>query len=478
MSTISRSLSPLPLALARTSQRLAAAGAGKGALATKTVARYGLVAVLMTAVTSGPLHADRLPPGQQTQPSVLAAVRAKLAASVGTSLGPPGGEVGAPGRAPAQPSRLYLGTADGHLYVSDDGAASWRASASHLAQDAVLDNLAVHPQRADLAYAAYWRANGGGGLVRTTDAGATWTALRVPGDPSLRALALAPSLPDLVYVGGIGGIWRSDDAGESWRSVSGTADSFQFVESLAVDPRNPDRVYAGTWRQAFRTLDGGRSWRRIHQGMAIDRDVFSVVIDPRNPDQLLAGTCNFIYLSRSGGDRWSELRRGLAPDHNRVQVVAHDPGNPEVLYAGTRGALYHSTDGGKSWAILLADVSVSSVAVGPAGDFLVVGTEERGVLVSRDGTVFEEQNHGLDASRVVAFDALPGAPRVLFAARSEGPTSDSVYFSTDVGTSWSRLGYGPSLGRVQLIRAQTEPVNRVLVVAERGWWSGLPGGHW
>ena len=409
---------------------------------------------------------------------VLEGIRAKLTASIGHSLGPPGGEIRSLVLAPSDPARLYLGTADGHFYTSRDGALSWQRSPSRVSHDAVIDNIVVHPDNADLAYGAYWRSNGSGGLLTTEDGGASWEELLVPGRPSIRSLALAPSDPSIVYIGGLGGVWRSDDAGGNWESVGSDAPAFRFVESLAVDPRDPQRVYAGTWRQAYRTLDGGESWRRINSGMAIDRDVFSVTIDPRDPDLLMAGTCNFIYVSESGGDQWAERRRGLALDHNRVHIVAYDPVDPQVLYAGTRGALYRSGDGGKTYQIALAQVAVSAIAIAPGGTPIFVGTEERGVMVSTDGTTFEEQNGGLDASRVVAFDALPGAPRVLFAARSEGPTQDSVFFSTDVGTTWARLGFGPVLGRVHRIRAQARPVNRVIIVSDNGWWSVRPGGHW
>ncbi len=409
---------------------------------------------------------------------VLEAIRGKLAASIGRSLGPPGGEIRSLVLAPSDPTRLYSGTADGHFYASHDGASSWQRSPSHVSHDAVIDNIVVHPDNADLAYAAYWRSDGSGGLLATQDGGTSWEELTVPGRPSIRSLALAPSDPSVIYIGGLGGVWRSDDAGMIWESVGGDASAFRFVESLAVDPRDPRRVYAGTWRQAYRTLDGGESWRRINSGMAIDRDVFSVSIDPRDPDSLMVGTCNFIYVSESGGDQWTERRRGLARDHNRVHIVAYDPIDPQVLYAGTRGALYRSADGGKTYQIALAQVSVSAIAIAPSGTPVFVGTEERGVMVSTDGTTFEEQNNGLDASRVVAFDALPGAPRVLFAARSEGPTQDSVFFSTDVGTTWARLGFGPVLGRVRRVRAQSRPVNRVIIVSDNGWWSVRPGGHW
>lgn len=410
--------------------------------------------------------------------SDLELARDLLASRKGTSLGPPGGEVRSLAMAPSEPGRLYAGTANGHVYISEDGASSWRLSPFHLGHSAIIDNIVVHPRKADRAWAAFYTGTGDGGLIRTDDGGDTWRDLHVPGAPSLRALALAPSDDRILWVAGIGGVWRSLDGGDSWEPVGDSSKPFQFVESLAIDPRDPDRVYAGTWRQAFRTLDGGRTWRRIHHGMAIDRDVFSVLIDPRDPDRLLAGTCNYIYVSGSGGDSWSERRKGLAADHNRVHVVAHDPTDASVLYAGARGALYRSEDGGDTWNVALSGVAVSAVQVAPEGTPVYVGTEERGVMVSRNGRVFEESNDGLAASRVVAFDTLPGAPRVLFAARSDGTTQDSIHYSTDIGRTWKRLGYGPLLGKVQLIRAQLQPVNRVLVVAERGWWSVAPGGEW
>jgi len=431
-------------------------------------------AVLVLSTAAAPSTAGQ----QSVNLRDLQTARDVLASKVGTSLGPPGGEVRSLALAPGDAQRLYLGTVDGHLYFTRDGAASWQLAYANLPADAVVDNLVIHPSDDDTVFAAYYRGNGSGGLVRSRDGGQSWTPLMVPGAPSLRAMALAPSNPDIMYVAGLGGIWRSNDAGDSWIDVGDNRKPFEFVESLAVDPRDPDRVYAGTWRQAYRTTDGGQSWNRMHNGMHIDRDVFSVTIDPRNPDALLAGTCNFIYVSATGGDDWVELRKGLAADHNRVHLVAHDPANPEVLYAGTRGALYRSDDGGKSFSIALAGVSVSSIQVAPYGLPVYVGTEERGVMVSHDGMIFEEYNDGLDASRVVAFDTLPGAPRILFAARSEGPTANTVFYSTDIGSTWKELGFGPPLGRVDLIRAQLSPVNRVLVVAERGWWSVTPRGRW
>lgn len=400
-----------------------------------------------------------------------------LVRSAGESLGPPGGEVRSLVVAPGDPDRLYLGSSLGHLYRSDDRGRSWRETELAVGHEAVIDNLLVPAGNVDTVYAAFWRPNGTGGLVRSDDGGDSWRPLDLRGTPSLRALTQAPSDPDVLYAGGIGGVWRSDDAGESWYNVNGQGLAADFIESLAVDPRDPDHVYAGTWRQVYRSRDGGSTWSRVYQGMALDRDVFSIAISPHDPDLVFAGTCNYLYCSTNAGNSWGERRRGLASEHNRVHTIVHDPDDPETIYAGTRGALYRSRDGGVEWQVLVGGIAVSALAVDEDGE-LLIGTEERGVLAGPAEGPFEERNTGLRIARVTAFDTLPGAPRVLFVARADGPLRSSLHLSTDLGRSWRPLGARRELTNVAGLRAQAAPTNRVLVAADEGWFAVTPGGGW
>ncbi len=407
-----------------------------------------------------------------------AAIVAGLAARTGSSLGPPGGETRSIVVAPSATERLFVGTATGHVFRSDNAAATWRELPLSLGHEAVVDNLLVHPADADGVFAAYWRANGTGGLVHSLDGGDTWAPLPVPSDPSLRAIAMAPSDSQRMYVGGIGGVWRSDDSGASWRNINGVGLSSEFIESLAVDPRDPDHLYAGTWRQVYRTRDGGETWNRIYQGMAVDRDIFSLTISPHDPDTVLAGTCNFLYRSNDGGGSWNERRTGLERRHNRVHTIVHDPRDASVLFAGTRGALYRSSDAGGKWEMAIPDVTISGMALDAENDRLYVATEERGVMVGSPDGEMAESNTGLSTARVIAFDALPGSPRVLFAARADGTSTSTIHHSTDMGHTWNPLGRTPAIGEIRLLRAQPRPVNRLLVIAQGGWWSAYPGGRW
>ena len=405
-------------------------------------------------------------------------VVAELATRTGSSLGPPGGETRSIVLAPTATERLFVGTATGHIFRSDDGAATWRELPLSLGHESVVDNLLVHPDDADNVFAAYWNSRGTGGLVQSLDGGTTWDELSVPNSPSLRAIAMAPSDSRRMYVGGIGGAWRSDDSGATWRNINGVGLSSEFIESLAVDPRDPDHVYAGTWRQVYRTRDGGETWTRIYQGMAVDRDIFSLTISPHDPDTVLAGTCNFLYRSNDGGGSWNERRTGLETRHNRVHAIVHDPRDASVLFAGTRGALYRSGDAGGKWQMAIPDVTVSGMALDAVNDRLYVATEERGVMAGSPDGELVESNTGLITARVIAFDALPGSPRVLFAARADGASTSTIHHSTDMGRTWRPLGRTPAIGEILLLRAQPRPVNRLLVIAEGGWWSAYPGGRW
>src|ERR1700732_2596610 len=93
------------------------------------------------------------------------------------ALGPPGGDVHSLAVDPSRPGRLFLGTADGHIFGSADAGDHWtrlgRASAS---QDAVIAAIVVDPRDANVLFASTWMQDpsAGGGVFRSGDGGRTW----------------------------------------------------------------------------------------------------------------------------------------------------------------------------------------------------------------------------------------------------------------------------------------------------------------
>ena len=128
----------------------------------------------------------------------------------------------------------------------------------------------------------FYIAANNGGVWKTTDYGLTWIPI-FDGQPtgSVGALAVAPSNPDIIYVGsGEGlrrpdlstgdGIYKSTDAGKTWKHL-GLRDG-QQITNILVDPRDPNRVFVAVLghpygpnaeRGVFRSTDGGETWQKI-----------------------------------------------------------------------------------------------------------------------------------------------------------------------------------------------------------------------
>jgi photosystem II stability/assembly factor-like uncharacterized protein len=237
----------------------------------------------------------------------------------------------------------------------------------------------------------FFMAPNNGGVWKTDDFGRTWTPI-FDGQPtgSVGALALAPSNPDIIYVGsGEGlrrpdlstgdGMYKSTDGGKTWAHL-GLRDG-QQIGSILVDPHNPNRVYVAVLghpygpnaeRGVFRSTDGGQSFQKIlykdENTGAID-----LAFDPSNPQIVYAamwasrrgpwtagnsydGAGSGLFKSTDGGDHWRQLAGGL-PDweHDKLGRIGIGiaPNDPKRMYAmvdsPSKGGVYRSDDAGESW---------------------------------------------------------------------------------------------------------------------------------
>src|SRR2546422_4283350 len=109
--------------------------------------------------------------------------------------------------------------------------------------------LAATPGRPTVFYIAF----DNGGVWRSTDYGNNWVPL-FDNEPtgSIGAIAVAPSAPNVIYVGtGAGiirpdlatgnGMYRSNDTGRTWTHLG--LDETQMIAYVDVDPANPDRLF-------------------------------------------------------------------------------------------------------------------------------------------------------------------------------------------------------------------------------------------
>ena len=237
-----------------------------------------------------------------------------------------------------------------------------------------------------------------GGVWKTTDYGRTWQPI-FDDQPtgSIGALAVAPSNPDVIYVGsGEGmqrpdlstgdGIYRTSDGGRTWRHL-GLRDG-QQVAQLVVDPRDANRLFvavlghpygANEERGLFRSVDGGETFRKVLYRDP-DTGAADVALDPVNPDVVYAvlwesrqapwengeftGPGSGLYKSTDGGETWRPLTNGLPtfPEGLGRIGITVAPSRPQRLFAtveaGEKSGIYRSDDGGESWRRVNADPRV------------------------------------------------------------------------------------------------------------------------
>jgi photosystem II stability/assembly factor-like uncharacterized protein len=370
---------------------------------------------------------------------------ASLASTAGAAswapTGPTGGDVRALASDPRDPQTLFLGTADGFLYRSGDTGQSWlRQAPGFPKRGQSLDNIAVDPRGRLLV--GYWDVEGkGGGVARSLDGGRTFEVLTGIAGESVRALAIAPSNPDILVAGAISGVFRSDDGGDSWRRISppGHAE-LRNVESVAIDPKNPQVAYVGTWHLPWKTLDGGKTWRLIHTGMIDDSDVFTITLDRRSPSIVYATACSGIYRSGDGAGRWAKVR-GIPGSSRRTRALAQDAQAADTIYAGTTEGLFVSEDGTGSWRLATAkDLVVNTIAALP--DVLLIGTDGAGVLRSTDGgRSFAPANSGFSEHLVSRVLFQPGSARLVVGVSGDRFHS-GVLTAAATGGPWTKLGEG------------------------------------
>ena len=234
----------------------------------------------------------------------------------------------------------------------------------------------------------YYFGATGGGVWKTTDGAITWTPVfDKEGTSSIGSLAVAPSDPNVIYVGtGEGcirgnishgdGIYKSVDGGKTWKNV-GLRDS-RAVGKLIIDPNNPNLVFVAALghpygpnqeRGIFRTTDGGKTWDKV---LYKDENTggIDIAFDPHNAHILFAslwearrtpwslssgGPGSGLYRSNDGGSTWKRLEEHGLPKgpYGRIGVaVAANSDRVYALIEAKDGGLYRSDDGGDTWDLV------------------------------------------------------------------------------------------------------------------------------
>ncbi len=263
------------------------------------------------------------------------------------------------------------------------------------------------------------------------------------------------------------GLYRLTQGDEGWESLTNGLPEAPAIRALAIHPEKPEIVYAGTQSGPYRSTDHGDHWEKVDvpdQGMP----VWSLLFHPRDPNVMYAGyeSCG-IYRSEDSGESWHGLPVSvrfpeitMAPGANpakRVLMMSASTAEADELYGAIEvGGLIRSLDGGEHWENLSHGLYLNDDLVdmhGVLASSLNPGTV---ISISRAG-MFRSTDRG-DHWQHVDLEPLnakgqtycrgireaPGNPRYIWVAAGANFQSDLdvLYRSKDGGTTWERVDLG------------------------------------
>jgi photosystem II stability/assembly factor-like uncharacterized protein len=240
--------------------------------------------------------------------------------------------------------------------------------------------------------------------------------------------------PNVFYVGvNNGGVWKTTDYGRVWTPIFDEQPTGS-IGDLAVAPSNPNVIYVGTGEGVqrpdlstgdgvYKSTDAGKTWR--HLGLRDGQQIGGIIVDPRDENRFFVAVLGHpygpnpergVYRSTNGGE---SFERVLYKDENTGAIqVGFDPGNPQIVYAalwagrqgpwensswnGPLSGLFKSVDGGTTWRQI--------------------------------GKGFPTAAQGLGR---IGFTIAPSDPRRMYAT-VDAPTLGGIYRSDDAGETWRR----------------------------------------
>jgi photosystem II stability/assembly factor-like uncharacterized protein len=354
---------------------------------------------------------------------------------------------------PRDPYRIFVNNYKGGNMLSTDGGETW-VDASQGYTGAQVGDLTVAPYASEEVYALgssgpFYSHDGGkswegrkhtpgwiffrqwdsateilragdcgsGWIYRSTDGGSTWDStlvVNIPTGEALcpKALAIAPSDPQILYVGFAfagclnwdfpdctknvsPGFFRSSDGGHTWKHVAGTPFDNYSILSLAVSLDDPSTVFAATMNGPFVTRDRGETWQFLEdldnmaggsppQPGVVVPSIWVMTIDPFNPQLIYAGSPRAaVFRSSDGGQTWEQAAAGMPPNLQVMDLIP-DTERTGILYTALRySGVFVSTDWAQTWREInvgLDRPEVHGLALSADGTVLYAGTNGAGVF--------------------------------------------------------------------------------------------------
>ncbi len=217
---------------------------------------------------------------------------------------------------------------------------------------------------------------------------------------------------------------------------------------LGISNNKNDRAAANGHQGVFKSVDGGKTWEqrvKIDENNRIDGvSITNIFMDPNNKETLYVGTkSSGLFKSENAAENWQKVEGGLLSSNAAVYDLAVEKGNSQVIYLAVLqdgvGELLKTTNGGKEWLsshiISQEGKAVSAVAIDPFEKNVVyIGTEQGGFLKSVNwGKEWVSIHWFENPVRKIIFDYTNNNGVFV-------KTDKTIFKSVNKGLEWSDLG--------------------------------------
>ncbi len=404
---------------------------------------------------------------------------------------------------------VYAGAAQGGIWKTTNGGATWTPLTDTQASLAV-GSIAIDPQNHLTIYVGTGEENNSGdsyygaGILKSTDGGNTWTNIPGPftggsgGGARIGGIAVQPNNSSVVLAAAgccppnPWGVYRSADGGQTWTSVLNLNSQ---AYGVVFDPHTPSIAYATVDANGvYKSTNGGVTWTAANGSGAASLPLsgngrFALAMDPNATTTLWVAIANNntsnltgLYKSTDAGNSWTNLPN--TPDFCEGQcwydlALAVQPGNSNVIFAGGAqsccGSVVQSIDGGNSWTIYSnIHPDAHAFVFTPDGSTLYVGNDG-GMWSTTQPTntniTWNNLNTGLATEQFypgLSIDA--NNVNIGF-----GGTQDNGTESYTGTTNWNVVACGD--GGATLIDSTTNPLTVYTNCITATFYKSVDGGH-